>query len=183
MKQSPRFKNAVIVLWSDHGWHLGEHSAWGKMTNFEIATRVPLIISAPHVIPGRTEHLSELVDLYPTLCDLAHVPKPDHLEGDSLLPALHQDNWSENRESASVALSQYTRFRNRYMGRAIRTQNHRYVAWFDQRENRIVARELYDHRVDSGENNNLAAQKKHAAAVANFDKQLHRLFKLPTTVP
>ena len=69
------------------------------------------------------------------------------------------------------------------MGRAIRTQNYRYVAWFDQRENRIVARELYDHRVDSEENNNLAAQKEHGTTVANFDKQLHRLFKLPVTVP
>ncbi len=183
MKKSPRFKNAVILLWSDHGWHLGEHSAWGKMTNFEIATRVPLIISAPQLTPGRTDHLSELVDLYPTLCDLAQVPKPEHLEGDSLLPALHQDNGSENRQTKSVALSQYTRFRDRYMGRAIRTRNYRYVAWFDQRENRIVARELYDHRVDSDENTNLAAQKEHGATVANLDKQLHRLFKLPMPVP
>ncbi|HBV62975.1 MAG TPA: hypothetical protein DEF45_08140 [Rhodopirellula sp.] len=183
MKKSPRFKDAVIVLWSDHGWHLGEHSAWGKMTNYEIATRVPLIISAPQLTPGRTDHLSELVDLYPTLCDLAQVPKPEHLQGDSLLPVLHQDYGSDHQQSTSVALSQYTRFRNRYMGRAIRTQNHRYIAWFDQRENRIVARELYDHRVDSEENNNLTVQNQYESMVENFDRQIHHLFKLPVTVP
>ena len=183
LRQSPRFKNAIIILWSDHGWHLGEHSAWGKMTNFEIATRVPLIVSAPHVTPGRTNHITELVDLYPTLCELAKVPKPDHLEGKSLLQVLKQDELTRKSEEKSVALSQYTRFRNRYMGRAIRTQNHRYVAWFDQHENRIVARELYDHRVDPDENNNLASSDKHKTTVANFDKQVHRLFKLPATEP
>ena len=183
LRQSPRFKNAIIILWSDHGWHLGEHSAWGKMTNFEIATRVPLIVSAPHVTPGRTNHITELVDLYPTLCELAKLPKPDHLEGKSLLQVLKQDELTRKSEEKSVAMSQYTRFRNRYMGRAIRTQNHRYVAWFDQHENRIVARELYDHRVDPDENNNLASLDEQKTTVANFDKQVHRLFKLPATEP
>lgn len=183
LKHSPRFKNAVIVFWSDHGWHLGEHSAWGKMTNFEIATRVPLIISAPHLKPGHTDHLSELVDLYPTLCDLAEIPKPDHLEGDSLLHILQQKKKTDNGDSNAVALSQYTRFGNRYMGRAIRTDNHRYVAWFDQQDNRIVARELYDHRVDSDENNNLAAEQEHEDTVADLDQRLRRLFKLPMTAP
>ncbi len=183
MRQSPRFKNAVVVLWSDHGWHLGEHSAWGKMTNFEIATRVPLIVSAPHLTPGRTDYLSELVDLYPTLCDLAQVARPDHLEGDSLLQILQQNASKKSGNSTSVALSQYTRFRDRYMGRTIRTQHYRYVAWFDQRENRIVARELYDHRIDPNENNNLTVQNQYESMVENFDRQIHHLFKLPVTVP
>jgi iduronate 2-sulfatase len=135
------------------------------------------------VTPGRTHHITELVDLYPTLCDLAKVPKPDHLEGESLLQVLKQDDLSQKSAEKSVALSQYTRFRNRYMGRAIRTQNHRYVAWFDQHEDRIVARELYDHRVDPHENNNLASSNEHKTTVANFDKQVHRLFKLSTAEP
>ncbi|MEM7603661.1 MAG: sulfatase-like hydrolase/transferase, partial [Verrucomicrobiota bacterium] len=63
------FENTVVVLRSDHGWHLGEHSAWGKMTNYEIATRIPLLIAAPDLQPERTDRLAELVDLYPTLCD------------------------------------------------------------------------------------------------------------------
>ena len=183
LRHSPRFKNAIIVLWSDHGWHLGEHSAWGKMTNFEVATRVPLIIAAPEIKPSRTDYISELVDLYPTLCDLAGVPKPDHLEGDSLLQALKPEDYPLQSAAQSMALSQYTRFRGRYMGRAIRTPSYRYVAWFDQLENRIVGRELYDHRVDSNENHNLASIDEHAATVANFDKQVQRLFGLPAIVP
>nr|WP_271957802.1 sulfatase [Rubripirellula sp.] len=183
LRHSPRFKNAIIVLWSDHGWHLGEHSAWGKMTNFEIATRVPLIISAPDFKPSRTDYIAELVDLYPTLCDLAEVQKPKHLEGNSLLKALQSEDSSPQSAAPSMALSQYTRFRDRYMGRAIRTPNYRYIAWFDQRENSIVGRELYDHRVDSDENDNLASMKEHAATVANFDKQVQRLFGLPVIVP
>ena len=177
LQRSPRFKNAVVILWSDHGWHLGEQSAWGKMTNFEVATRVPLIIAAPGVPHGRTDHLAELVDVYPTLCDLANIDKPKHLEGDSLLPALQ----SGSSNPDSIALSQYTRFRERYMGRAIRTQRYRYVAWFDQRENKIVERQLYDHQVDPHENNNLAALPDQAELVADFDKQVQRAFRLPVT--
>ena len=71
LETSGRQENTIVVLWSDHGWQLGEYSAWSKMTNFEVATRVPLIIAAPGIEPGRTRNLAELVDLYPTLCDLA----------------------------------------------------------------------------------------------------------------
>ena len=177
LQRSPRFKNAIVILWSDHGWHLGEQSAWGKMTNFEIATRVPLIIAAPGVRHGRTDQLAELVDVYPTLCDLAKIDQPDHLEGDSLLPVLR----SGGSTTDSIALSQYARFRDRYMGRAIRTQRYRYVAWFDQRKNSIVGRELYDHQVDPHENNNLALRNDHAELVASFDKQLQHAFKLTAT--
>ena len=177
LQRSPRFKNAIVILWSDHGWHLGEQSAWGKMTNFEIATRVPLIIAAPGVRHGRTDQLAELVDVYPTLCDLAKIDQPDHLEGDSLLPVLR----SGASTTDSIALSQYARFRERYMGRAIRTQRYRYVAWFDQRENSIVGRELYDHQVDPHENNNLALRNDHTELVASFDKQLQHAFKLTAT--
>jgi len=174
LQRSPRFKNAVVVLWSDHGWHLGEQSAWGKMTNFEVATRVPLIIAGPGIPPGRTDHLAELVDVYPTLCELAGTDKPEHLEGDSLVPTLQ----SGISNPDAIALSQYTRFRGRYMGRAIRSQRFRYVAWFDQRENKIVERELYDHEVDPHENTNLAASPDQAERVTHFDKRVQIAFGL-----
>ncbi|HUV65794.1 MAG TPA: sulfatase [Sedimentisphaerales bacterium] len=83
-------ENTVIMLWGDHGWHLGEHGIWGKATNYEIATRVPLIVSAP----GRaarnvaSDALVELVDMYPTLSELADLPLPKHLEGRSFAPLL-----------------------------------------------------------------------------------------------
>ncbi|MBU2905359.1 sulfatase [Arenibacter algicola] len=84
--------NTIIILWSDHGWHLGDMGIWGKATNYEIATRVPLIISTPDMPIGmrgkKTNALVELVDMYPTLCDLAGVSLPAHLEGQSFAPLL-----------------------------------------------------------------------------------------------
>ena len=82
--------NTIIVVWGDHGWHLGEFGIWGKATNYEIATRVPLIIWTPTMSRrGEPSHsIVELLDLYPTLCELAHLPRPNHLAGKSLVPVL-----------------------------------------------------------------------------------------------
>ena len=97
--------NTIIVVWGDHGWHLGDMGVWGKATNYEIATRVPMMIWTPTMATRgeKTDALVELVDLYPTLCELADVPRPDHLEGHSFVPLLdkpHQD-WKK------AAFSQY----------------------------------------------------------------------------
>ena len=83
-------ENTVIVVWGDHGWHLGDMGIWGKATNYEIATRVPLLISTPQMkARGQgTNALVELVDIYPTLCDLAKLPKPESLAGKSFVPLL-----------------------------------------------------------------------------------------------
>jgi len=98
--------NTVIILWGDHGWHLGDHGVWGKATNYEIATRVPLILSAPGMKVARgtkTDALVELIDMYPTLCDLAGLPQPAHLEGHSFAPLLEESDqpWKQ------AAFSQY----------------------------------------------------------------------------
>lgn len=84
--------NTIVIVWGDHGWHLGEMGVWGKATNYEIATRTPMIISAPGMkARGRaTGALVELIDMYPTLCDLAEVPVPKHVEGTSLAPLLDE---------------------------------------------------------------------------------------------
>src|SRR5690606_5837504 len=83
-------ENTIIVLWGDHGYHLGEQGLFTKMTNFELGTRVPLIVSAPGMkAPGqKSRALVELVDLYPTLADLAGLPVADSLEGSSFAPLL-----------------------------------------------------------------------------------------------
>jgi iduronate 2-sulfatase len=88
--------NTIIMLWSDHGWHLGDMGIWGKATNYEIATRVPLIVSTPKMSEAvrgtKTNALVELVDMYPTLCDLAGVSIPESLEGQSFKPLLSDPN-------------------------------------------------------------------------------------------
>ena len=172
LRQQPGHDETIVVLWSDHGWHLGEQSAWGKMTNFEVATRVPLIIASPGSGPARTSSIAELVDLYPTICDLAGVGHPDHLEGDSLVSVLDDPDGKVD----SVALSQYSRFRDRYMGRALRTDRYRYIAWFEKESGQVAHRELYDHEVDPGETRNIAAGNE--ALVQQLEAQLRVAFKL-----
>lgn len=88
--------NTIIILWSDHGWHLGDMGIWGKATNYEIGTRVPLIIWTPdmkdEVRGTKTDALVELVDMYPTLSELAGLEQPEHLEGQSFVPLLSNPN-------------------------------------------------------------------------------------------
>lgn len=97
--------NTIIIVWGDHGWHLGDMGVWGKATNYEIATRVPLIIQAPTMKTrgAKTDALVELVDMFPTLCDLANITKPAHLEGHSFAPLLNEPDkpWKK------AAFSQY----------------------------------------------------------------------------
>ena len=91
--------NTIIIVWGDHGWHLGDMGVWGKATNYEIATRVPMMIWTPGMSDknrgAKTDALVELVDMYPTLCDLAGIEKPDHLTGHSFAPLLKdpQQDW------------------------------------------------------------------------------------------
>ena len=88
--------NTLIIVWGDHGWHLGEMGIWGKATNYEIATRVPLIASTPNMkAKGKSSKgLVELLDIYPALCDLAGLPKPGHIEGRSFAPVLDDPNYA-----------------------------------------------------------------------------------------
>ena len=90
MKESGIADNTIVIVWGDHGWHLGEMGIWGKATNYEISTRVPLIVSAPKMTARnkKTKALVELIDIYPTLCELAGIPKPKHLAGRSFVPLL-----------------------------------------------------------------------------------------------
>lgn len=167
-------ENTLIVLWGDHGWKLGEHAAWCKHSNCENDTRVPLLVSGPGVKhPGvQTSGLVELVDLYPSLCDLAGLPLPEHLEGTSFRGLLDQPN----REWKRAALSQYPRTHagEALMGYSLRTATHRFTAWVRRnRPEEIVAVELYDHTVDPQENTNLASREETRALQAELLK-LHR---------
>lgn len=97
--------NTIIIVWGDHGWHLGDMGVWGKATNYEIATRVPLMIWTPDTKSRgqSTDALVELVDMYPTLCELAGLPIPNHVEGHSFVPLLDKPDQPWKR----AAFSQY----------------------------------------------------------------------------
>jgi arylsulfatase A-like enzyme len=149
----------VVVLWSDHGYHFGEHGTWSKGTNFEEATRSVLIVAAPGA--GRhgtaTDRLVELVDVYPTLCDLCALPVPEGLQGTSFAPLLDEPGRPWKGAAFSQAISK------RRTGRTMRTDRYRYTEWSEGE--RVVAVEVYDHRNDAGENVNLAGRAEHRALV------------------
>lgn len=106
LKDSGQYDNTIIVLWSDHGFNLGEMGYWGKATNYEIATRVPFIIVAPGITDTskgkKSNALVELIDIYPTLCELAGLKKPNTLEGNSIVPLLKKPEKKGDNAAYSV---------------------------------------------------------------------------------
>ena len=173
--------NTVIVLWGDHGWKLGEHNGWCKQTNYEIDTRSPLIISAPNAPAAgkKCSALVEFVDVYPTLCDLAGLPKRRELQGVSLSP-LMRDAGATVKDAA---ISQFPRTHegNLYMGYAMRTQRYRLVLWLDRKTGKTVAAELYDHRNDPQENVNIANRPDQRDNVAHLTERIRRF--IPKRLP
>ncbi|HEY1110979.1 MAG TPA: sulfatase/phosphatase domain-containing protein, partial [Opitutaceae bacterium] len=152
--------NTLIVFTGDHGWHLGEHGLWHKRSLFEPSARVPLIVFAPGAkgMGQPTRSLAELVDVYPTLCELTGLPTPAGLEGRSLRPVLENP-------SAKVSDAAFTQARrgpnHENWGRSVRTARWRCTEW-DEGRNGV---ELYDHDTDPGEFTNLANDPKHAATL------------------
>ncbi len=172
-------RNTIVVLWSDQGWKLGEHNGWGKQTNYEIDTRVPLIVRAPGAAAnGQTcRALVELVDLYPTLCELAGVPVPAALDGRSFAALLGDPA----RTVKDAAFSQFPRRHEGrdYMGYALRTERHRYVEWVDKQTGETTHRELYDETRDPDENVNIAGQPEQSAVIRGLSERLWRGFTRP----
>lgn len=175
--------NTLIVLWGDHGFHLGEQGLWTKANNYELSTRVPLIIAMPgqKKTGAKTDALVEFVDVYPTLADLCGLDKPKGVEGISLKPLLA----NPDRSWKGAAFSQYPRMKkgNRHrghgdiMGYAVRTHRYRYVEWREWKSNKVIARELYDHQRDADEMNNIASQPKHKEVVEDLSKMLAKGWK------
>jgi iduronate 2-sulfatase len=166
-------ENTIIVLWGDHGWHLGDHGMWCKHTNYEQATHAPLIIAAPGKPTGRrTATITEFVDIYPTLCDLAGIEKPHHLQGESLVDLLEKDHSTASQQTAFQVYPRSNKEHGALLGQAVRTDRYRYVEW-QKKDGTIVARELYDMQQDPGETTNQADNpeiadvvKTHSALIA-----------------
>jgi iduronate 2-sulfatase len=154
-------RNTIVVLWGDHGWHLGDHGMWCKHTNYEHAARIPLIVAAPGVGKAgvKTGSLAETVDIYPTLCELAGLPVPQGLDGASFVAAL-RDPSSPTKEAVFHAYP-----RPQAMGRAVRTERYRLVEWKKIGEPADTAvLELYDYQSDPEETRNLAADRPEVVA-------------------
>lgn len=171
--------NTVVVLWGDHGWKLGEHNSWCKQTNYEIDARVPLIIRSPGAKANgqKSVALVELVDVYPTLCELAGLPVSDHLEGRSVVPLLSKPHQSWK----SAAFSQFRRQDGNVplMGYSMRTDRYRYIEWQDRRTRKVVAMELYDHSIDPQENTNVASNAQHGELLTALSNQLWSMLPKP----
>ena len=177
-------ENTIVILWGDHGWHLGDHGQWCKHTNFEEATHAPLIISVPgqKTAGSKSDALVEFVDIYPSLAELCGLPPPQGAEGVSFVPVIEQPS----RSWKPAALSQYPRAGG-VMGYTMRTDKYRYTEWVrgprDGRkveagwptkwEQEVVGRELYDHEKDPEENVNLAGQEGMKGQVDELSRVLH----------
>jgi len=184
--------NTIIVLWGDHGWHLGDHDMWGKHTNYEQATKAPLIIAAPGLKAGQTKSMTEFVDVFPTLCELSGGEVPAYLDGKSLVPVM-KNNKASVKE---YAMSQYPRKmdkadinkvedgKGKLMGYSMRTEQYRYTVWLknftsDQvySADKVYTKELYDYVKDPLEKVNVSDDTKYAAIVADLDKKMVAYFK------
>jgi iduronate 2-sulfatase len=158
--------NTIVVLWGDHGWHLGDHRFWCKHTNYEQAARIPLIVAAPGKTRGaKTAAMVETADIYPTLAELAGLPAPKGLDGRSFANVL-ADPAARARDSIIHVYP-----RKNLLGRAIRTSRHRLVEWKKPGADAAEAEfELYDYEADPLETKNLA--KEQADVVEDLRKIL-----------
>lgn len=157
-------ENTVVILWGDHGWQLGEHKLWCKHSNFDIAMRVPLIISAPGCKGGvKTEALTEYIDIFPSLCELAGLDLPVQLHGKSFVSLMQ----NPDQEFKDVI---YARFGK---GESIKTDRYLYTEWYNKQGD-IYGRMLYDHVADADENMNISEFPENEALVDSLSKILHK---------
>ena len=161
LSQSQYAKKTLIVLWSDHGWHLGEKQLWAKRSLWEESTRVPLIFSGPGLGRSRCDRPVQLLDIYPTLVELCSLTKPPQkLEGHSLLPLLSQPN-------SPWPYPAITTFHCN--DHSVRTDRWRYISYANGDE------ELYDHSLDSNEWHNLVHNLKYQAVIAELKAHLPKV--------
>lgn len=193
--------NTVIVLFGDHGYHLGDHGLWNKMTNLENATHVPLMISAPGMKKGvKSDAMVEFLDIFPTIAQLTGTPHPQQLDGTSLVPVLK----NPKARVKDHIMSQYSRsttenytiqtdedlegrgemLKDDIMGYAIRDNRYRLVQWtkgfktYDEFDpSKVLAVELFDYQEDPLETRNVANDPKYAKVVKRLEKQLLDYYK------
>jgi len=171
LEQQGLAENTIVLLWSDHGYKLGDYNAWSKMTNYEIDTRIPFIIRDPRAKANgqRCNQLMESLDIYPTICDLTGTPIPAEVEGKSAAHLLDDPTASH----LDAAFSQYVR--QNMMGNAIRTDRWRYVEWRQLKDGSLMHQELYDHETDPQESQNVF--ESHPQVCADLASRIQKSLK------
>jgi iduronate 2-sulfatase len=185
LDKSGQAPNTIITFVGDHGYHLGEHSLWGKTSNFEFDAHVPMLVADPrqgqHGI--KTQALAELVDLFPTLVDACELPKPEGLEGQSLMPVVRGVSPSVK----NAAFTQHPRpayydrepsKQPKAMGYSVRTNAVRYTQWRDWGTGQIIDEELYDHGADPDELQNAIKDSRIDASQQEAKALLQQQFPL-----
>jgi arylsulfatase A-like enzyme len=185
--------NTIIVLWGDHGWHLGDHDQWGKDTNFEESTRAPLIVSAPGHKSGKTKSITEFVDIFPTLCELTGLKTPQKMDGRSLVPLMK----NVKAKVKKYGVSQYYRIIEEaeaknlgyettdVMGYTLRTERYRFTIWMANgfRTNKpfteadVYATELYDYQKDPMETVSVGNEKEYNTVAKEMKCKMLQYFK------
>ena len=158
-------ENTIVILWGDHGWHLGEHDLWCKHCNFEKVLHTPLILRAPSKKKNiKTNALVEYVDVYPSLCELAGLEKPFHLQGNSFVPLMENPNqpWKEEV---------YCRW---IKGETVVTKSHTYTEWLNNNTGEITARMLYNLDLDPEETINISEEKENEKLVEELSSKLKK---------
>jgi arylsulfatase A-like enzyme len=162
LEQNGLKDNTIVVFTSDHGYHMGEHDHYQKRTLFEYSARIPLIISYPgqEKRGQRTGSFVEMIDFYPTLCELAGLEYPENISGKSMVPVLKNPRKKIRKDALTQTI---------YDGYSVITDKYRYIRWGEGGEGMV---ELYDIRNDPGEMNNLAAEEKYGKVMEKLDKRL-----------
>lgn len=157
--KSPNANNTIIVLWSDHGQHLGEKRHFRKQALWEESTRVPLFFQLPSGLNSgkRSQQVVSLLDIYPTLVELCGLPVSEKLEGESLVPLIEKPSMTKEKPVLTTWM---------YKNHAVRSNDWRYIRYRDGSE------ELYNHQTDPGEHINLALDPQYADVIAEHKKWL-----------
>jgi len=176
LKQNDLYENTIIILWGDHGWKLGEHNMWCKHTQFELDNHVPLLIRVPgqKTAGMKSDAFVEFVDMYPTLCELAGLELPEHLQGKSFVQLIENPDkdWKEG------AISYWPMGRDNpemlVMGFTVKTDRYRYTEWIKTGSGELMARDLFDHDNDPDENVNISVNPDNEELMGKLSQLLKR---------
>ncbi len=181
MKDLGIYENTIIIVWGDHGWKLGDHNSWGKMTNYNIDLQVPMMIRYPGQKKRgvQTFAITELIDMFPSICELAGVKIPDYMQGTSFVPLLENPDlpWKKAAFSQFHRRPRVSADGGRYMGYSINTPDHHYIEWYTWdhttgTRGEFVRAELYDRQNDPHEKVNIAGKEENEDLILQLSEQL-----------